>query len=134
MKKIVTALVGALALGYLTQALASDTLQKSCAADIQNFCSNVTLPSDIRRLSCLFAHEDRLQGACRYALYDGVSMLSNALMRIDTMKKACESDIAVHCGKDSNGAYDLNACLKTSYPKFSLECQRTVDGVDPKHH
>lgn len=134
MKPAALVLLGLLALPLAVSAGTPANLQQACSTDLPTYCASVSKLSKSRQLACLYAHEDRLTGACRYAMFDGITELASALNRIDAMKKACDADVGVHCGRDASGQFDLNTCLAKSYKYFSQECQRMVDSVDPKHN
>ena len=59
-------------------------VQKGCATEIEDFCSQVTL-GDGRLLACFYAHEDKITGQCQYALYNAAAQLEHALFRHSIM-------------------------------------------------
>lgn len=47
-------------------------VERGCATEIENFCSQVTL-GEGRMLACFYAHEDKLSGQCQFTLYSAAS-------------------------------------------------------------
>lgn len=60
----------------------ADIGAEECRAEIKTYCKDVT-PGEARILACLYAHEDKLPGRCRYAFYKASYQLERLLNRAD---------------------------------------------------
>jgi len=78
-------------------AAAVETVEGACAADLRNFCGNVTR-GEGRLVLCMQAYDDQLSARCQFALYRVSRNLEAALDRVDRIADACWSDIQEKCG------------------------------------
>ena len=56
--------------------------QKACQSEIETYCSQVT-PGQGRLLACFVTHEDKLSGACSWALYEAAAALEDFVAAIN---------------------------------------------------
>ena len=100
-----------------------------CAAEIENYCSQVTL-GEGRLAACFFAHEDKLSGQCQYALYEGAVALEQAINAMVYLATSCESDIVTHCqGVEAGDGRILN-CLLSQGENLTEECSTAMEQVE----
>src|SRR4051794_1745918 len=76
-------------------ALALESLEAGCAADIQHFCGKVTR-GEGRLLSCMQSYDDQLSRKCQRTVYRASRNLEGALDRLGRIADACWSDIQAH--------------------------------------
>jgi predicted ABC-type transport system involved in lysophospholipase L1 biosynthesis ATPase subunit len=100
---------------------AVEAVEGACAADIANFCSNVTR-GEGRVLLCMQAHEDQLSRRCQFALYRASRGLDRAISRVERIADACLSDIETQCGE----AERIGQCLVQKSGSLSQSCQTTL--------
>jgi len=103
-------------------------LQKGCAAEIQNFCSQVT-QGEGRLLACFYAHEDKLSGQCQYALYDASAQLERAVSALNYLAAQCEDDIKAHCAGVQLGEGRVVECLNSNSESVSAACKQAMADV-----
>jgi hypothetical protein len=104
-------------------AAAIEAVQGACAADINNFCGNVTR-GEGRVLLCMQAHDDQLSLPCQFALYRASRKLDRALDRVDRIADACWNDIEATC-KDMS----IGQCVTEKAASMSPACQTVVAGI-----
>jgi len=102
-------------------AAAIETVEGACAADINNFCGEVTR-GEGRVLLCMQAHEDQLSRRCQFALYRVSRNLERALNRVERIADACWNDIEAHCGD----ADRIGQCVVQKSASLSQSCQTVV--------
>jgi hypothetical protein len=100
---------------------AVEAVEGACAADIANFCSNVTR-GEGRVLLCMQAHEDQLSRRCQFALYRASRGLDRAINRVERIADACWNDIEAQCGE----AERIGQCLVQKSGSLSQSCQTTL--------
>ncbi len=120
-----------LVLGLSAPAFAQDivsSVQKGCAAEIENYCSQVTM-GEGRLLACFYAHEDKLSGQCQYALYDASAQLERAVSALNYVAGQCDDDIMKHCADVQLGEGRIIDCLKANSETVSAACTQAIDDV-----
>lgn len=135
MKFITRSIIATIAvLGLSHSALAGEdegivaTVEKGCAAEIENYCSQVT-PGEGRLLACFFAHEDKLSGQCEYALYSASAQLEQAVAALSYAASSCEQDILEFCGDVYVGEGRVVDCLKAKGDAVSETCRTAMGEV-----
>lgn len=103
-------------------------VQKGCSAEIENFCSQVTL-GEGRLLACFYAHEDKLSGQCQYALYDASAQLERAVSALNYVAGQCEDDIKAHCASVQLGEGRVLECLNANAETVSAACKQAIADV-----
>ena len=130
--KHLTAICAAILLLALTGPLAADdivsTVEKGCATEIENYCSQVS-PGEGRLLACFYAHEDKLSGQCQYALYDASAQLDRAVSSLNYVASQCEDDIMKHCAQVQVGEGRVLDCLATNKESVSAACNTAIADV-----
>ena len=119
-------LVGLSAPAYAQDIVSS--VQKGCAAEIENYCSQVTM-GEGRLLACFYAHEDKLSGQCQYALYDASAQLERAVSALNYVAGQCDDDIMKHCANVQAGEGRIIDCLKANSETVSGACMQAIDDV-----
>lgn len=104
-------------------AAAIEAVQGACAADINNFCGNVTR-GEGRVLLCMQAHDDQLSWPCQFELYRASRNLDRALDRVDRIADACWNDIEKHCQN-----VPIGQCVRDKASSMSPTCQAAVAGI-----
>ena len=126
---VLAALVGSL---VMATASAQDSLvqyvENACAAEIDNFCSNVTR-GDGRLLLCFAAHEDKISERCQYALYQASSALEQATAALSYLARSCRTDIETLCPETQPGDGRILECLERQEEKVSDTCKDAVSDV-----
>ena len=103
-------------------AAAVETVEGACAADVKNFCGNVTR-GEGRLLQCMQAYDDQLSFRCQIALYRVSRNLQSMLARVDRIADACWSDIQEKCGD----ADKIGQCIMEKRTSLSQPCQSVID-------
>lgn len=103
-------------------------VEKGCAAEITNFCSQVT-KGEGRLLACFYAHEDKLSGQCQYALYDASAQLERAVSALNYVAGQCEDDIVAHCANVQLGEGRVIECLNSHSESVSAACKQAIADV-----
>ena len=106
-----------------------DTVATGCAAELESFCANVT-PGEGRILACLYAHEDKLNGQCEYALYDAAAQLERFVSGLSYLANECHDDLVNHCQNVEIGEGRLAGCLLDNKDKLQSRCATAIDLVD----
>ena len=104
------------------------TVQKGCSAEIENYCSQVTMGKG-RLLACFYAHEDKLSGQCQYALYDASAQLERAVSALNYVAGECEDDIKAHCASVQLGEGRVLECLNANAETVSAACKQAISDV-----
>lgn len=118
-------------LGVFGSASAQDivsTVQKGCAAEIESFCSQVTM-GEGRLLACFYAHEDKLSGQCQYALYNASAQLEHAVSALNYVAGQCQNDILNLCANVQLGEGRVVECLKSNSDSVSAACTQAMNDV-----
>ena len=130
--KHLTSICAAILLLALTGPLAADdivsTVEKGCATEIENYCSQVS-PGEGRLLACFYAHEDKLSGQCQYALYDASAQLDRAVSSLNYVASQCEDDIMKHCAQVQVGEGRVLDCLAANKVSVSASCNTAIADV-----
>jgi hypothetical protein len=129
--KLAIMAVAIVALSFATNAFSQDpvaTVKKGCAAEIENFCSQVS-PGEGRMLACFYAHEDKLSGQCQYALYDAAAELDRAVSALNYLASECHDDILNLCGNVQIGEGRVIDCLKSNGESVSGACRQAMADV-----
>jgi hypothetical protein len=105
-----------------------DIVEKGCAADIEQYCSQVT-KGEGRLLACFFAHEDKISGQCQYALYTASAQLEQAVAALSYAATECEQDILAHCGDVYVGEGRVLECLESKGEAVSESCRAAMNDV-----
>jgi len=128
----ITSALGGLALTLLIgNAFAQDLvsqIQKGCATEIKEYCSQVTL-GEGRLLACFYAHEDKLSGQCEYALYDAAAQLEHAVSTLNYVAGECENDIRTNCADVQLGKGRILECLQSNADSISAGCTQALEDV-----
>ena len=103
-------------------------IEKGCATEIKNYCSQVTL-GEGRMLACFYAHEDKLSGQCQYTLYDAAAQLEHAVSALNYVAGQCEDDIVEHCASVQLGEGRVIECLESNAKSISAGCTQAMDDV-----
>ena len=104
------------------------TIETGCAAEIENFCSQVS-QGEGRLLACFYAHEDKLSGQCQYALYNAAAELEHAVSALNYVAGQCEADIVKLCATVQAGESRILDCLKAQEESVSTQCKQAVADV-----
>jgi hypothetical protein len=119
-----------LALPALAQDAAVPSLaeqaQTACKTELDSFCKTVT-PGEGRLLACLYAYNDKLSGACEYALLDAAAQLDQAISALDYVANECQKDIDSLCAGVIAGRGRILACLASAGSKVSAGCARAIE-------
>ena len=104
------------------------TVEKGCAAEIESFCSQVTL-GEGRLLACFYAHEDKLSGQCQYALYTASAQLEHAISALNYLAGQCQNDIQNLCANVQLGEGRVVECLQANAEVISAPCSQAMSDV-----
>jgi len=104
------------------------TVQTGCAAEIENYCSQVSL-GEGRLLACFYAHEDKLSGQCQYALYSASAQLEHAISALNYVAGQCQNDIMKHCASVAAGEGRILDCLNANSESVSAACKTAIADV-----
>ena len=118
--------------GALAQDAAEDPIQNAidaCTPEIKAYCSQVT-PGDGRLLACFYAHEDKLSGACGWALYEGAARLEQFATDIAHLANQCWDDLIEHCGEVEMGEGRVASCLLEHKAEVSEGCSQAIKDVE----
>lgn len=106
-------------------------VEKSCAADVKEFCSTVT-PGDGRLLLCITAHEDKISDACFTTLIDVGDSVQLTLSSVKRASEVCASEIDSLCSDVEIGGGQIAQCLINNKSKLSAPCSAEVAGVEAR--
>ena len=118
--------------GVLAQDAEEDPIQNAidaCTPEIEAYCNQVT-PGDGRLLACFYAHEDKLSGACSWALYEGAARLEQFAADITLLANQCWDDMIEHCGEVEMGEGRVASCLLEHKAEVSEGCSQAIDDVE----
>ena len=105
-----------------------ETVEQGCAAEIENYCSQVSV-GEGRLLACFYAHEDKLSGQCQYALYSASAQLDQAVSALNYVATECEDDLMTHCANVQIGEGRVIECLRANKDSVSEACTTAVNKV-----
>ena len=125
---LLTAAAAALMLLNATSATQAQDVLKACEADIQTYCSQVTL-GDGRLLACMYAHEDKISPECDVAIADAADQLDWFLSSVREALETCAPDIQKHCANVDAGQGRIYACLRIKKDQIGDDCKAVVDNV-----
>lgn len=100
-------------------------LVSSCESDIETYCSQVT-PGNGRMLHCAAAHEDKLSGQCRYALYRAATLLEQLSVAIAYLAESCQTEMQNYCSDVMPGEGRMVACLKEQEENLGEACTTAI--------
>ncbi len=103
-------------------------LLEACEADVENYCSQVTL-GEGRLLACFYAHQDKLSSRCEYALYDTAAQLEQFAAAVTHVARECRDDMIEHCGEVEMGEGRVGACLLEHKSELQDNCRQAIDDV-----
>jgi Cysteine rich repeat len=106
-------------------------VEKSCAADVKEFCSKVT-PGEGRLLLCITAHEDKISDACFTTLIDVGDSVQLTLSSVKRASQVCASEIVKLCSTVEAGEGRIAQCLIDNKSKLSAPCSAEVAGVEAR--
>lgn len=106
-----------------------ENLMEGCAAEIENYCSQVTL-GEGRLMACFFAHEDKLSNQCIQAVYDGAVALDAAINALVAVATYCETDIDEFCSEIEPGEGRILNCLTASRESLSADCSDLLSQLE----
>ena len=104
-------------------------LKEGCGAEIENYCSQVTL-GEGRLAACFFAHEDKLSSRCQHTLYDMALVLEAALDAMVYLATECETDIDQFCSDVEPGDGAILNCLMASNDSLSESCSAAMGELE----
>ena len=128
-KRIVITMVLAIMAGPLAAGDPVENVMEGCAAEIENYCSQVTL-GEGRLMACFFAHEDKLSNQCIQAVYDGAVALDEAINALVYIATNCETDIDEFCSEVEPGEGRILNCLIASSDSLSESCSTAMSDVE----
>lgn len=99
--------------------------QKACQSEIETYCSQVT-PGQGRLLACFVAHEDKLSGACSWALYEAAAALEDFVAAINHVASECHDDLIKLCGEVQVGEGRVGVCLLEHEEEVSAGCRQAM--------
>jgi len=105
-------------------AAAVETVEGACAADLKNFCGNVTR-GEGRLVLCMQAYDDQLSYRCQFALYRVSRNLEAAINRVERIADACWNDIQEKCGD----ADKIEQCVFEKHASLSQSCQTVINAL-----
>ncbi|HEY1244908.1 MAG TPA: PRC-barrel domain-containing protein [Hyphomicrobiaceae bacterium] len=100
---------------------AVEAVEDACAADVDDFCGNVT-PGGGRIAFCILANEDQLGGRCRVALRRAASNLQRS---VDRVAEGCWNEVQAACGEGGR----IAQCLEQKKGSLSSSCRTIVEAV-----
>lgn len=106
-------------------------VQDGCQEELKSYCAQVT-PGRGRVLACLYAHGDKLSGACEFALYDAAVQLERAVAALTYVAKECDDDVDQLCADVEMGDGRIVTCLNENEAKISARCNRALSDVGLK--
>ncbi|NJL07852.1 MAG: hypothetical protein HC900_05985 [Methylacidiphilales bacterium] len=111
-------------------AAAVSKIQAACRSDVDKYCSQVT-PGEGRLILCMQAHEDKVSGACDYAVYEASRNLQRALDNIEVAADICWDDIVQHCSDVAAGGGRIAQCLASKKGVVTKACRGALDQIHP---
>ncbi|MGB6847361.1 MAG: cysteine rich repeat-containing protein, partial [Thermoanaerobaculia bacterium] len=98
---------------------------EECQPEIETYCSQVT-PGEGRLLACFIAHEDKLSGACGWALYEASAALEEFVAAIAHVASECHEDLIKFCGDVQVGEGRVGICLLEHEEKVTAGCKQAM--------
>jgi hypothetical protein len=114
--------------GAMGQDVVADAVA-ACQPDIETFCSQVT-PGEGRLLACFVAHEDKISGACNWALYQALQEFDAFATAIAYVASSCRDDLLEFCGEVRVGEGRVATCLLEHVAEVSETCKKAMDDVE----
>src|SRR6516164_5762876 len=105
-------------------AAAVETVEGACAAELKNFCGNVTR-GEGRLVQCMQAFDDQLSKRCQFALYRISRNLEAVVSRVSRTSEACWNDIQEKCGE----ADKIEQCVLEKRASLSQPCQTVINAL-----
>ena len=99
----------------------TETVENGCKDELNRYCEDVT-PGDGRVLACLYAHSDKLNAKCEYALFDAAIQLERAITAMAYAAYECEDDLEKYCSDVPVGQGRLLDCIDKNKKKVSKRC------------
>ena len=103
-----------------------DYVKESCAAEIKQFCSQVT-PGEGRLLACFYAHGDKVSVGCEVALWEGAAVLEEFVAEVSHLVRACQDELVEHCGEVEIGEGRVASCLLEHQEKVGEDCRYAIE-------
>jgi Golgi apparatus protein 1 len=107
------------------------TVEKSCAADVKEYCSKVT-PGEGRLLLCIMAHEDQISDICFSTLLDVGNSIDLTVSSVKRAANVCANEIDTLCADVSAGEGRIAQCLINNKSKLSAPCSAEIAGVEAR--
>ncbi len=109
------------------QASIPQVVAQSCAKDIKQFCSKITIGGG-RVVACLFAHNDKISGECMLAMIEGTAALDATMDSLRHLAKttSCRSDLRQYCTGIPAGGGRLYRCLKKNFATLTDGCRAAM--------
>ena len=109
------------------QASIPQVVAQSCAKDIKQFCSKITVGGG-RVVACLFAHNDKITGQCMLAMIEGTAALDATMASLRHLAKttSCRSDLRQYCRGIPAGGGRLYRCLKKNFATLTDGCRAAM--------
>ena len=105
-----------------------DYVVKSCKAEIENYCSQVT-PGEGLLLACFYAHGDKVSVGCEVALWNAAAVLEEFVAAISHLASACKDDLVAHCGELEVGEGRVAGCLLEHKEEVSEACRQAIEAT-----
>ena len=102
---------------------------EACSAEIESYCSQVTL-GEGRLMACFYAHEEKLTVGCVHALYDAAVVLEQAINALVYVATNCETDIDTYCAEIEAGEGRILNCLSASRESISEQCSTVLSELE----
>lgn len=99
-------------------------LKEGCQQDLQSYCSDVT-PGRMRRLACIYVHQDKLSENCLQAIYNYVPNIER-LLAMTQIGAVCQADIQSHCANVAPGDGGIVDCLRGAESRVSPACRQAL--------
>ncbi len=124
--------LGLLAAGWLAVAgpgtANAQTLHEACETSILHFCDTVT-PGNGRIMACLYAHEDKVSGACDDVTNDVSTILDSVFAKINDVLSECTPDIEKLCSDAKFGEGRMLTCLSENSASLSEGCKAVAPQI-----
>jgi hypothetical protein len=106
-----------------------DQAVAACQPEIEAFCSQVT-PGEGRLLACFVAHEDKISGACSWALYQALEEFDAFATAIAYLASSCRGDLIEFCGDVQVGEGRVATCLLEHEDEVTATCKQAMDDLE----
>jgi hypothetical protein len=100
----------------------TETVANGCKQELSTYCKDVT-PGDGRVLACLYAHSDKLNAKCEFALFDAAVQLERAVTALAYAAHECQDDLEAFCADVPVGGGRLLDCIARNEKKVSRRCR-----------